>query len=234
MTGGLVFDSRGSQKLGSRKSQNDSFLCGETAAFVADGMGNADGARAAADAAVRYYVDLAEREFTPDDLLAAPEHFASTWAGMPGATTLAGAILDDTRLWFIGHGDSIALHVRDGELLSRSIPHNEAGRLASMGIVAPASAANALTRALSAEPVGVSDIRLSRAIPGDTVVLMTDGFATLARIADIVAISSRGRDAADVRDALLQLVVDNVPDDNATFVVARVMERTEPTGETPA
>ncbi|QJU56251.1 protein phosphatase 2C domain-containing protein (plasmid) [Herbiconiux sp. KACC 21604] len=231
----LVLECRGHQILGERGSQNDSYLYGPHGAFVADGVGNGEGARNTADAAVRFYTKLTGETFTVDNLLDAPTAFAATRVGRQGATTMVGAALDGDRLWMIGHGDSLYLHVRNGELLHRSVPHNEAGRLASLGLSSPATAQATLTRALAAEPLGASDIRVTRAAAGDTIMLMTDGFAALVRIAEVVSLAIEGVNATDLRDALLRLTADSTPDDNATFVVAQIVDyHADRTAEDPA
>lgn len=225
MTETLALDCSGFQIHGTRAAQNDSYATTDVAAFVADGVGGSDGARSTADAAVSFYCELSAVGIDADQLLQAPRAFGDTRTRLPGATTLAGAILDGERLWFVAHGDSSFLHIRDGELLARNIPHNSAGLRAALELPVSATASMSLTRVLSSHPVGDSEVRVARAEVGDTVILLTDGFASLISTADMVALAATAGRASDALDALLAVAARQPAEDNATCVVARVEAR---------
>lgn len=215
---------RAVQLLGERDCQNDSYALAATCAFLADGAGGDPSARVLADCAVDYYSALpAQADALADELTNAPARFGDTLPpDVDGATTLAGVLLDSKGLlWTVCHGDSSVLHVRAGEILTLSQPHNFAAECALWDCPAPPDASGLLTRFLGRPSVGPSDISVSIPEPGDVIVLMSDGFAAHVPPQAAAMVAQRSRNPATLLRYLTRQLPET-PDDNATCVVAVV------------
>lgn len=190
-----------------RLTNQDALFADESLAIIADGMGG----HAAGEVAAAISIDLIRARFrenpTVEGLIEAiqeansavvadarenPEHF-----GM-GTTIIAVGLTQDVNgvasPTLVHVGDSRAYQLRDGALRQLSEDHSVAEEWVRMGRLTPEEAAvhprrHQLTRGVGVEDTISIDITSVNAIPGDRILLCSDGLSneldpdTLARIA---------------------------------------------------
>jgi len=225
----VIFECAGFAEQGARSTLNDSYGWTPTAVFVADSAGDSSGARQLADAAIEHFARLATVDGDLASALAGgAQSFEQTLpADAEGMTTIAGGILDPRGLlWTVSQGDSLVVHVRDGSIVSVSTAHNAAHELTILGRRQTYGSLSVLSRYLAAHSRGVPEVRVTRAVPGDIVILMTDGAGEHLSAADVAEAAASMSDAPAVVSALnVQLRARaEVPADNAACVVAIVRE----------
>lgn len=236
MTKKYAFAPGAYQLKGPREFQNDSFYAGENWLVLADGVGGHSTARMAADIAVEYYAELAQKTgpaSMPEALMAAPEELASRLhaARVHDATTVVAAILDDEdRLWMSSVGDSRVLLIRGSQIIAANQLHNAsaAALLLSPGNEPPYGAAAQLTRFIAYDENFPADTALARPQPDDLIILISDGVegaAGLHNITEIIDTTTSSDDAQSVTRQILQAASAAGLTDNATCVVGRITAR---------
>ena len=189
-----------------RQSNQDALFADDTLAIIADGMGG----HAAGEVAAAMAIDIVRRGFqeSPNveglveaiqdanlevvtDAREHPEHF-----GM-GTTVIAVAVTYDlagvASPTLVHVGDSRAYQLRDGALRQLSEDHSVAEEWVRMGRLTPEEAAvhprrHQLTRGVGVEDTIAIDVTSINALPGDRILLCSDGLSneldadTLARL----------------------------------------------------
>jgi serine/threonine protein phosphatase PrpC len=235
--------------IGARESQQDSFgisdisnaaLCADKGVFavVADGMGGmADGVdiSSIATRSMLQYFNEADSSGQPElDLLnmlySANYNVNSFLAGREqGGSTVAAVIIRDGNLYWASVGDSRIYLVRSQSLMQINHEHVYALELderAAMGEISWEDAANDPQRTALTNYLGIGklervdrNIRPLRLLPGDRVLLMTDGvFGSLSDDEILGAMASDPLDnAAELQNRVL---AKGKPDqDNLTAIV---------------
>ena len=168
-------------------------------AMVADGMGGHVGgevaSRLAVEAAVAAAGDAVERMQAANAAVVGTALDRPRLAGMGTTMTLAvfsaGAVE-------IGHiGDSRAYLLRDGALAQLTRDHSLMADMIASGELTPEQAAvhpfrSVITRAVGMESSVVVDRVAHDLLPGDRVLLCSDGLTTMLADADIAALLARG------------------------------------------
>lgn len=237
----------GGQLLGTRETQEDDlgFIAGVTldpeghhpAVVVADGMGGHAAGDVASGLAVREFMDAYGVEGRPSDRLRAALENANralgeAIAGNPAlqgmGTTLVAAAVTSNGLEWISVGDSALLLYRDGRLKRLNQDHSMRPVIAALREVDPDAANGMSPNQLRSALVG-SDIAQIDAstmpellVPGDIVLVATDGMETLDDLEVAATIADHCADGPEaVRDALLAAVADRrtPTQDNATIAV---------------
>ena len=219
---------------------------------VADGMGGHNSGEVASDVAASTIVDFARkmlggrRSMVPEggspELSARGrqlEYFVKTAntmiyekgrafpkdAGM--GTTVVAALLDAKSMTVAHVGDSRLYLWRRGELAQLTADHSLVGEMVRCGQMSPEDAArspqqNILTRALGAEGDVAVDVAEHPLLPGDLVLLATDGLSKMLDDAEVARTLASEGDLQKLVDALIGKARAAGGVDNITVVVARV------------
>ena len=252
MSGSVGWEAAGASDVGRvRQGNEDAFLIDAPRGvfLVADGMGGhaaGEVASAVASEAVgRALLAGVDAGFGADELARAmAESFSAahqailaytlehpSCAGM--GTTLTTLVVCDDGTFRLGHiGDSRAYVLRHGELLQVTRDHTWVQREVDAGRLNPRAAvrhrlAHVLTRALGADSADEPDLFAGTLLPGDLVLLATDGLTGLVPdkllrrilvrplpLADLVAeliFTANRRGGRDTITAVLVRVLDPAP-----------------------
>lgn len=138
-------------------------------------------------------------------------------------TTVVGAVVGAGSI-FLGHvGDSRAYLLREGELLQLTDDHSMVNELVRTGQMSYEEARrsryrNVITRAIGLQPTVQPDVAAVEVLPGDRLVLCSDGLSDPVPGGDLARLLGRGSPAAAAEN-LLQEALDNGGPDNITIVV---------------
>lgn len=203
--------------------------------IVADGMGGLrDGGRAAEVVIETVPLRLDANSITsPTEALAAAVRSADAavideFEGRsPSGTTVVVALIDGGVLHLAHAGDSRAALLRDMSMRQLTVEHNLAALYVESGRITaeearghPASSRLTSYVGMGAElTVDVSSVEL---VPGDRLVLMTDGVPLMLSNADITAILVSAHGPSDAATALVEAANDAGGHDNIGVVVVDV------------
>lgn len=213
---------------------------GLSAAIVADGMGGHRAGEVASGLAVESLVrslrewrdDLssAQSEERMRDMIRKANQIVFDTAALNEqyanmGTTIVVALLDDKE-GLIGHiGDSRAYRIRAGQLTLITDDHTLVNELAKLGQLTPEEAQNhprrnVLTRALGTEPEVAIDIRRIDWMPGDQLLLCSDGLSGLVdEQAMLETMIDPELDLEQKADRLVELALLAGGDDNVTVAL---------------
>jgi len=227
-----------------RPVNQDRYLLGEDIFAVADGMGGHVGGEVAAQLAVDVLKDAFEKDKTSNGLLnAVKEANLAVWnkglddislRGM-GTTLTAGVLIKekaDSLLLVLAHvGDSRAYLLRGSKLVKLTDDHTLIEELLRRGKINSAQALHdrrrhTLTRALGIEPDVAVDLKQVRLLPGDRIILCSDGLTNEVSEKEIASTLAKGQDPAKVAADLVALARAHGGNDNITAVVI-VIEKTD-------
>ena len=203
--------------------------------LVADGVGGADSGELASRLAVQtilheYYqqpvtLSVVDRLLAAiDDANAAVYARSEQAAGGRGmATTLVAALIVGGHLLVANVGDSRAYLVRAGGIRQLSRDHSFVARLVADGSITAEEARthprrNVITRGIGMEPDVEADTAWEQLVPGDRIVLCTDGLDKHVDDAELAAIASQHRPDEAVR-RLIALANERGGSDNITVAV---------------
>lgn len=138
--------------------------------------------------------------------------------------TIVEAFLSPTHAWIAHIGDSRAYLVRDGVATQLTEDHSQVGRMLSRGIITEQEAQvhpsrNRIERALGFSD-GDPEIDEVDLLPGDWLVLCSDGVYTVVDSASLASSVSRSRDAERAARRVVRLALSKGTDDNSTAAVA--------------
>ena len=211
-------------------------------AMVSDGMGGYQGGDVASGLAVacaQSYVtqlsemaaankvDLDVNAALAEIALNAHEAIKAESASRGNASmgaTIVEAFLSPTHAWIAHIGDSRAYLVRDGEAMQLTEDHSQVGRMLSRGIITEEEAQihpsrNRIERALGFSD-GDPDIDEVDLLPGDWLVLCSDGVYTVLDSTLLAGSVARSRDAERAARRVVRLAISKGTDDNSTAAVA--------------
>lgn len=222
---------------------------------VADGMGGHNSGEVASDIASKTIVEFARKMMGGDRSLlpegGSPgltprgrqlEYFVKTAntmiyekgrafpkdAGM--GTTVVAALVDGKSMTVAHVGDSRLYLYRRGDLAQLTEDHSLVGEQVRRGQISADEAArsnlqNILTRALGAEGDVQVDVADHPLLPGDLVLLATDGLSKMVPDAEVAATIAAAGEPQAIVDALIARARAAGGVDNVTVVVARVPSR---------
>lgn len=222
-----------------RKNNQDSGLAGPSLVVVADGMGGA----AAGDLASAVAIDALTRVARPpegQEMLAA---FATAireanqrisdlvtadydLEGM--GTTVTGVMFDGAQLGLAHIGDSRAYLMHSEHLDRLTHDHTWVQSLVDEGKINEAEAAvhphrSLLVKVLNGQPVNEPDLRLVPVVPGDRLLVCSDGLCGLVGD-DAIASILRTPDLDTALQSLVEEALANGGIDNITVLLADVVE----------
>jgi hypothetical protein len=145
-------------------------------------------------------------------------------------TTAVVAWCTGDQCWWGWVGDSRLYHIREGVVLERSIDHTHVNEQVASGLVRPEDAADhpdahVLSRALGAggdAPTPTVYEEPLEVLPGDVILLCSDGLHDLASDAEIATLADGT--PAEACAALLDVALKRGAHDNITLIVARYMD----------
>lgn len=141
-------------------------------------------------------------------------------------TTLTAVLLADDKMYVAHVGDSRAYLWRERSLQLLTTDHSVVAELVKAGQIDKTDAPkhpqrNVLTRAVSAAAVPEVDIITMDRLPGDTLLLCTDGLTVHVTDEEIAAALDSRTDPQRTADELVQLALARGGSDNVTVVVAQ-------------
>lgn len=219
---------------------------------VADGMGGHNSGEVASDIACKTVVEQGRRMLGGDKILVPEggtpgltprsrqlEFFVKSAnemiyekgrafpkdAGM--GTTVVAAVVDAKSLTVAHVGDSRLYLWRRGELTQLTEDHSLVGEQVKRGQITADQAArspqqNILTRALGAEKGVQVDVADHPLLPGDVVLLATDGLSKMVVDADVAAVIAESQDPQKIVETLIARSRAAGGVDNIAVVVAKV------------
>lgn len=143
------------------------------------------------------------------------------------ATTLVAAAIHSDKLTVANVGDSRAYLIRNRKVWQITKDHTTAGEMVRDGVLSieearRSKAKNRLTRSLGGEPNPVVDIFPDiPLLPGDTILLCSDGLTRYARNEDIIRILDQGRPESNV-EQLVDFANQQGGVDNISVVLVRI------------
>jgi PPM family protein phosphatase len=218
-----------------RRNNEDAIVSSDRLAAVADGMGGLPGGEIAASAATGL-LRAAFRGGPLAEIEAAVR--AANWAiwaraseqpelaGM-GTTICAAGLLEDGHLGVVHVGDSRAYLWHDGGLLQLTLDHTVTAELVSRGELSEEEEPRhphfgVLTRALGVAPeVAIDSERLS-VVPGDRLLVCSDGLVNELSRAEIAGAMAAHEDVNALADNLVEMAIAHGGRDNVSVVVAEV------------
>jgi PPM family protein phosphatase len=147
--------------------------------------------------------------------------------GKPMGSTLLGVLVTPRKAFICNVGDSRCYHIRDGELLERTEDHSWVDEQVKMGLMSKAEAAtdarkNYVTRCVGTHDEVESDSYKWHLVPGDWLLLCTDGLVNMLTDKEILAEFQEGGTAAEIAGKLVHLANENGGKDNITVIVANI------------
>lgn len=147
--------------------------------------------------------------------------------GRPMGTTVLVALVLPRRVYIANVGDSRCYHIRDGELIARTEDHSWVDEQVKQGLMSKAEAEldrrkNIVTRCVGTHPDITVDTYRWHIVPGDVLLLCSDGLVNMVKDADIVAEFRPHRTAAEIAQRLVALANENGGKDNITVIVVNV------------
>lgn len=226
---------------GRRRRQNeDAYVCAPPLFAIADGMGGAQAGELAARLAKAAIEERAAAAVDEDDVVGAVQTANArvferalqdpSTAGM--GTTATVALVDERAATvMLGHvGDSRAYLFRDGRLDQLTSDHSLVGELIRSGRLTEDEAAvhphrSVITRALGTEPDVDVDVERAELVPGDLLLLCSDGLSAMVRDDEIVRIlDATGHEPGPATDALVRAANAAGGIDNVTVILAELVE----------
>ncbi|MFM1918617.1 MAG: hypothetical protein RLZZ303_251 [Candidatus Hydrogenedentota bacterium] len=145
----------------------------------------------------------------------------------PMGTTLLAAIVEPRKIWIGNVGDSRAYHIREGEIIAITEDHSWVDEQVKLGLMSKAEAQtdrrkNIVTRCVGTHEEITVDTYLWNILPGDMILLCSDGLVNMASDQEILAEFRKHGTAAEIAQRLVTLANENGGKDNITVIVAAI------------
>jgi PPM family protein phosphatase len=221
-----------------REGNEDSFVASGSLAAVADGMGGAQAGEVASATAADelrglqdggpWRTDRLAGDALKQAVLEANRRIREMAAGdksLEGMGTTVTALLEDDDVVHLAHvGDSRAYLLRGGELSQLTEDHTLVQELVKQGKLRPEEAkrhpqGSIITRALGADADVQVDTATFKIVPGDRLLLCTDGLTAVVDPATIRNVLLRTRDPQQASERLVAMANEQGGPDNVTVVV---------------
>lgn len=148
-------------------------------------------------------------------------------AGKPMGTTLLAALVQSKKVYIANVGDSRCYHIREGEFLDKTEDHSWVDEQVKLGLMSKAEAEvdqrkNIVTRSIGTHESVDVDSYTWHIVPGDTLLLCTDGLINMVKDKDILEEFRKGGTAAEIAQRLVHMANENGGKDNITVVIAHI------------
>ena len=215
---------------------------------VADGLGGHMGGEIASKLAVSIVQDVLKQPPPPPDaegsndtpLLELLQQYSviansSVWqtnedmntGGKPMGTTLVTALVSPRKVHISNVGDSRVYHIREGEIITFTEDHSWVDEQVKLGLMSKVEAEsdarkNIVTRSIGTRPEVEVDTYMWHIVPGDWLLVCSDGLINMVSNLDILAEFNRGGTAAEIVARLVNLANENGGKDNITAIAANI------------
>jgi len=219
-----------------RSHNEDSLLVSDPLFVVADGMGGHEAGEVASEIAVNTIAAAGSNILDGATLREAVIQSnraviqgAQTGRGRPGmGTTLTAAFITGSTLFIAQVGDSRAYLLHEGILQQVTHDHSLMAELIDAGQITEEQARvhpnrSIITRALGSDPATEPDIFELTLVPGDRLLLCSDGLSGMVLDDGLQEILSRVPDPQKAADALIEAANNAGGQDNITAVVVDAM-----------
>ncbi len=229
-----------------RRGNEDSSYADAQVFVVADGMGGAQAGEVASQMVVDAFAAGLPQQGTPEERLSvvvqranreihARSRSEAESAGM--GTTVTAAYLDSDAVVLAHVGDSRAYLLRNGELSRLTEDHSLVEELLRGGKLTAEEALehpqrSVITRALGIEPIVEIDTWTYPLLPGDIVLLCSDGLTSMISEQQVEEVLVRAPDLSAAGDALIDAANQAGGRDNITVVLFRAESATEQANDT--
>lgn len=147
--------------------------------------------------------------------------------GRPMGTTLLTVLVTPKKAYIGNIGDSRGYHIRDNEILERTEDHSWVDEQVKQGLMSKAEAEtdsrkNMVTRSVGTNSDIEADVYVWHLVPGDMILLATDGLINMVKDSEIVAEFKKGGSPADIAQRLIALANENGGKDNITVCIANI------------
>ncbi|MCP4644858.1 MAG: serine/threonine-protein phosphatase [bacterium] len=148
-------------------------------------------------------------------------------SGRPMGTTLLSAAVTPRKVHIANVGDSRCYHFRDGEIIAKTEDHSWVDEQVKQGLMSKAEAEvdarrHMVTRCIGTHPEVECDTYTWHVVPGDMLLLCTDGLVNMAKDAEIAAEFKKNASPAEIAHRLVTMANDNGGKDNITVIVADI------------
>ncbi|MBV8049554.1 MAG: Stp1/IreP family PP2C-type Ser/Thr phosphatase [Acidobacteriaceae bacterium] len=153
---------------------------------------------------------------------------ASRNAAHAGMGTTVVAVLFNNDSFSVAHlGDSRLYRVRAGTVEQLTTDHSLVMEQVRRGLLTPEEARhsqmqNLITRALGARETAEPDLETHEAVPGDMLLLCSDGFSRFVPEEKTINLLARSEDLQQCCDSLVEAAKESGSDDNITCVLVRI------------
>jgi protein phosphatase len=147
--------------------------------------------------------------------------------GRPMGTTLLAMVVERKKVHIVNVGDSRCYHIRDGEILKKTEDHSWVDEQVKLGLMSRAEAEsdyrkNLVTRCIGTDPEVEVDSYIWHLVPGDILILCTDGLVNMVKDSEILDIVRRRGTSAEIATRLVGAANENGGRDNITVIVAHI------------
>jgi protein phosphatase len=147
--------------------------------------------------------------------------------GKPMGTTLAACLISPRRVHVCNVGDSRVYLVRDGDIIARTEDHSWVDEQVRAGLMSKSEAEidfrrNVVTRSVGTRPEVEIDSYVWHIVPGDWLLLCTDGLVKMLKDAEIREEFRKGGSAAEIVHRLVNMANENGGKDNITIIAANI------------
>lgn len=145
----------------------------------------------------------------------------------PMGTTLVAVLITPRKVHICNVGDSRVYHIRDGEIIGQTEDHSWVDEQVKLGLMSKAEAEvdfrkNVVTRSIGTRAEVTVDTYTWHIVPGDWVMLCSDGLVNMVKDGDICAEFRKGGSAAEITARLVNQANENGGKDNITVVAANI------------
>lgn len=145
----------------------------------------------------------------------------------PMGTTVLAALIEPKKAYIANIGDSRCYHLRDGEIIAQTEDHSWVDEQVKLGLMSKAEAEvdarkNIVTRCVGTHKNITVDTYLWHIVPGDMLLLCTDGLVNMVKDSVIKAELRKHGTAAELTQRLVWLANENGGKDNTTVIIANI------------
>lgn len=145
------------------------------------------------------------------------------------ATTLVACALRHDRVAVVHAGDSRCYLIRNGLATLLTRDHTVANEHLRMGLISAKTAATAETRHLLARSLGTDmfvnvDVSEHQILPGDVMLLCSDGLHNSVEGSEMAAVAGNGGDLSAAARRLIELANDRDGGDNISVLLVRILD----------